>query len=88
MDEPDLEVELLLVRIKSVQYESSLLKELVKLQRMRIAHLEAKLQVEKKIRMKRWNLEDIGVCRNCGLDAPGGQVFCSRDCYTEFVRKP
>lgn len=82
----DLDLELVQARMKSIQYESSLLNQVVKLQRMRIAQLEQQLTAEKRIRLVRWNLSEQGVCRNCGLDAKHGQVFCSRSCRLDFCR--
>lgn len=82
----DLEMELLRVRMQSVQYESSLLKEVVTLQRMRIEQLDNKLKVEKTLRMERLNLKEYGLCRNCGSRAPYGQIFCARACLHDYAR--
>lgn len=80
----DLEVELLRVRMKSVQYESSLLKDVVHLQRMRIAELERQLEDERAYRIAHRSAADKDGCRHCGLPTPVGQIFCARPCWTAY----
>jgi hypothetical protein len=86
MSSSDLERELLLARMKSIQHESSLIMQVVRLQRMRIEQLERQLQAEKRARLARWNLSEKGVCRNCGGEAQDGQVFCRLECLREYRR--
>jgi hypothetical protein len=82
----DLEYELSVARMKAVQYESSLLNEVVKLQRMKIEQLERQLHAERTARLARWNLSAKLICRNCGLEGKYGQLFCSRPCMLEYQR--
>lgn len=86
MSQSALECELLRARMKSIQYESTLLHEVVKLQRMRIEQLERRLEVEKQLRRARFHLTEFGVCRNCGLPTRQGQLYCGRACMTEWQR--
>lgn len=81
----DLDIELLQARMKAIQYESSLLNEVVKLQRTRIEQLEQRLSAaQAKLGQAtdgvRW------ICRTCGKPSAKGQVFCRRACFYEYQR--
>lgn len=86
MARPALDYELLQLRMKSIQYESTLMKDVLQLQRMRIAQLEQQLSGERAFRRARLGLSAYGACRHCGLPARKGQVFCSRTCLRESGR--
>lgn len=77
------EMELLLARMKAVQHESQLIREVVRLQRMRIAQLERQLEGEKKYRLAHITGTAVAGCRNCGMPTKYGAVFCDRNCWRE-----
>lgn len=87
-----IEWELREVRMKSVLYESQLLHEVVKLQRMRIVQLEEQVEMERTwraaqvTRMAQMTKADDQVCQYCALPVKHGQVFCSRDCMFSYQR--
>lgn len=82
----ELDHELLRMRQKAIQYESSLLKELVRLQRQRIVDLEREVLVANQRRLALVEPGRAGICVQCGAEATHGAVYCSRDCNTAHAR--
>jgi ribosomal protein S14 len=79
-----LEVELLLARVKAREHESSLIMEVVRLQRTRIVQLENQLQAEKRYRQAHQQGTGLNGCRNCGLPTQYASIFCNRQCWREW----
>lgn len=80
-DTSDLDVVLLKARLKSIEDESALLHELVKLQRNRIAQLQQEMNLAPREPEVSATRTETGVCRHCGKPAKQGQVFCQRACF-------
>ena len=81
----DLEHELLLARMRSIQHESQLINQVVKLQRMRIVQLENEVEYAKRL-LRVSKSPPIGsTCRRCGIQTKDGQTFCTRSCYYQWA---
>lgn len=83
-DAHSIELALMQARMKAIQHESTLISEVLKLQRMRIVQLEQQLDAERAYRRASMSEAPVDGCRNCGMQVLDGKVFCTRRCWLEY----